>query len=87
VELAGHPKPEWGSSKFFRIRLLAFEDPDQPGKYCASLQGTPEFFGELAEVLGNGGAQAVVATLQVRACSMGGLCILCIQFKGSNGGF
>jgi hypothetical protein len=65
VELAGHPRPEWGATKYFRIRLLAFQDPDQPGKYCASLQGTPEFFGELAEVLGRGGAQEIRKTLQV----------------------
>lgn len=66
VEITGHPKPEWGKTEHFRIRLLAFQDPDQPGKYCASLEGTPEFFGELDEVLDKGGTQAMRETLQVR---------------------
>lgn len=65
VEIAGHPKSEWGPAQDFRIRLLAFQDPDNTATYCASLQGTPEFFGELDEVLDKGGTQAIRDTLQV----------------------
>ena len=66
VEIAGQPRPEWGPAQDFRIRLFAFQDPSNTGTYCASLQGTPEFFGELAEVLEKGGTQAIRDTLQVR---------------------
>jgi hypothetical protein len=58
---------EWGPDRDFRISLVAFQDPDQPDKYCASLQGTPEFFGEFPAVLEQGGQQAVRSTLQVCA--------------------
>lgn len=70
IEVVGWPKAEWGDRKYYRIRLLLFEDPDSDCHYCATLEGTPDLFSELDEVLETKGGVELRKTLEVGRCSV-----------------
>lgn len=67
IEVVGWPKPGWGARKFYRIRLLLFQDVENDCHYCATLEGTPALFSELDEVLEKKGGNELRATVEVNS--------------------
>lgn len=71
IEVVGWPKPGWGERKYYRIRLLLFQDPNSKRKYCATLEGTPALFSELDEILEKKGGGAQLRDTIAVSCKAG----------------
>lgn len=60
IEILGYPIFGWGGEKYFKIKLVLHQDPSDPVQYVGSLQGMPQLFTELDNVLESKGRQELL---------------------------